>query len=139
MKHKYGPKKDKQIRETQTKDRYSGEASPHWDFTRQQQKENDGQMLEHVLANADSLSEESSLYHRPLTEVGELQSEAIRQTWGKLSARQRQVLELYGSGGMTLERTAIHLGISRLAVRTQLKRAQEAIQRCYLRLKLLQK
>lgn len=138
MKKSYEPKKRKPIDEITTKKKYSGEASPYWDFIKGRQRQSEGNPVEESIANPDVLAETDSLYNRPLTEVGNIQLEAIQEALPKLSQRQQDVLKLRGFEGYTEEETAMHLEISRLAVRNHLQRARNTINKIYRRKLLLE-
>ncbi len=135
MKIKREPNKRKPIREVDGRKDYSGEASPYWDFINNHQRLTDeGNPVEDTLANPDVLSEDESLYTRPISEDGERQLEAIRET--ELSPQQQKVVHLCGELGYTLEMAARVLNIEVRTVRTLLKRAVTKIRLTYARNRL---
>jgi len=128
----------KRIHEIETKDLYRGERSPYWDFVKEHQKSDaDGNILESPFANPDVLSEDDHMYHRPLSEEGELQFQIIRDTLAELSPQQQRVLQLCGFDGCTLKEAAKELNISIATVQTLLARAKEKIIRNYRRSKTI--
>ena len=129
MKETYTPRKRKPISEVRTKKNYSGEASPYWDFAREHQ-DYEGNPMEDILANPDALSEDDTLYGRPLTVVGEMQLSAIRETLPKLSPRERQVVLMCTR---TVDEISYDMGISPRTVRMLLERAKLKIDKCYRR------
>lgn len=135
MKEKLRIQKSQSIREIPTKINYSGERSPHWDFVNKMNYTNDdGTITEHVRANPDSLSEEDSLYYRPLSEEGRAQYELVEEIMMTLPRQQRRVMELCGFNGMTFEAAAKEMGLSIWTVVGYFKRAKAKIQRAYRRL-----
>jgi hypothetical protein len=62
----------RRIKEIQTKDVYSGERSPYWEFAQAHQRtEEDGTVTEDVFANPDMLSEDDTVFHPRMTAEGE--------------------------------------------------------------------
>jgi DNA-directed RNA polymerase specialized sigma24 family protein len=119
-------KSGKPLREIDTKkgdDAYWNWASAH------SVNDNNGVMEEHIEANPDSLSEEDSLYHRPLSEQGKLQLEAIQKSG--LTETQRRVLYLCGQRGLTQAQVAEELGITQAAVNGTLQRVRRIVQNTY--------
>lgn len=136
MKAKWEPNKRKPIREFKTKKNYSGEASPYWDFMLSHQPSyHDGDPKEDLLANPDSLSDEETLYNRPLSDDGDLRIEAVQQTLPKLSPQQRRLVELCGVEGYAVKIAAEMMGISNSTAHTLLDRARKTIRRKYNNLK----
>lgn len=131
---KYEPRKRKPIREINTGKNHSGEQSPYWNFMAaitQKHSQGDGtnDIMEDPLANPDSLSEEDSLYNRPLTEVGKLQKQAVEETIEKLSARERTVFDLCADQNVTLEAAAEQMGVTLATVQTLLTRVRNKMKR----------
>jgi len=129
---KFKPNKRKPIREINSSINYSGERSPYWDFVAagsQKREAGDGHMIEDPLANPDMLTEEDSLYSRPLTEVGELQKQAVEETVASLSHNERIVFEQVAEEGKTLAITAGLLGVSISTVQTLLTRVRKKMKR----------
>lgn len=139
---KYTPSKRKPIRDLHFKKNFSGEQSPYWQYMASvtaKRAEGTNDVLEDPLANPDVLSEEDSLYNRPLTEVGELQKQAVEETINKLSARERMVFDLCADQGMTEQATAEQMGITRRAVQTFLTRIRMKMKRRFEQLLLEEK
>ena len=86
-----------------------------------------GGIEENVFANPDMLSEDDRAFHRPLSERGEAQLEAIHDVMKDLSPQQQRVLYLCGQMGMTQEEAAKELGTSQQAVGEVLQRARKII------------
>lgn len=132
---KYEPRKRKPIREITSKKSFNGERSPYWQFmdsvTVRRAREGAGvhEIMEDPLANPDVLSEEDSLYNRPLTEVGELQKQAIEETVASLSDKERVVFEQIAQEGKTLAFTAGLLDVSISTVQTSLTRIRTKMKR----------
>lgn len=138
MKEKLEVKKSKSVKERLTKKNYSGEASPYWDFLAQTRHKNEsGELTEHVLANPDVLSEEESLYNRPLGDDDELRLRVVKEAITKLSSQQQRALQLCGFEGLTLREAAVEMGVSLATVQVLLRRAKKMIQRMYDREKLV--
>lgn len=136
MKKQYRQKKS--LREIETKKKYNGEASPYWDFMNKvsnKRTNGDGLPEEDSIANPDVLSEDDHIYHRPLTEEGELQFQAVRETVSELSPQQQRVLQLCGFDGLTMREAAKELGISIPTVQDYLQTAREKIKAKYFRMK----
>lgn len=127
------PYKSKSIKSKNTDKHYSGEESPYWNFMEAIKRKNSGHgqdgnhVPEDPLANPDNLAETDSLYHRPLTEIGQLQLAAIKDVMRELSPQQKQVLQLCGFEGQTLQSAAATLGIKLATVQTFLERARRKI------------
>ena len=120
------------VRVIQTKDQYKGERSPYWDWVQNHSSiEGDMGSAEHPNANPDVLSEDDNLYHRPLSERGELQLEIIQETAKLLTDTQKRVLYFCGQMGLSYEETAKRLGVSPQAVGQTLRRVQRIIQENY--------
>ena len=131
------PKFRKRIKEIETKDMYSGERSPYWDWIGSHQRpDEEGQVREDPFANPDVLSEDDHMYHKPLSPENELKFQVIRQAMAVLSPQQRQVLQLCGVEGMTLKEAASTLGIGLTSVQEHLEQAKAKIIRIYQREKL---
>lgn len=136
MKKPYRQKKS--IREIETKKKFNGESSPYREFMdkKVQTKQNDDSgPIEDAIANPDVLSEDDHLYHRPLTEEGELQFQAVRETIAELSPQQRRVLQLCGFDGLTMREAAKELGLKIPTVQDYLQSARERIKVKYLQMK----
>lgn len=131
------PKKRKPIREVETKKDYSGEASPYWDFMIEHQdvRGADMKIQEDPLANPDVFSEETSMYHRPLSSDGEVRLQAIQETLEGLSEQQKKILHLCGNLGYTMEAAATAMKVTLATVQSQLTRARQKVQRRYDKLK----
>lgn len=130
---KFEPRKRKPIREIETRKKYDGESSPYWDFMQDKAARSGealtNEFIEDTLANPDRLSEDESLYNRPLTEVGKIQIEAVKETLSSLSARERTIFETVAAEGRTLAYTSGLLGISISTVQTVLNRVRSKIKR----------
>lgn len=136
-------KKQKKIRkridEIQTRDKYSGEKSPYWDFMREHQRhDEDGTIVEDVFANPDMLSEDDRMYHPRLNAESEFKLRVIQRALKDLSPQQRQVLQLCGIEGMDLESAAKQLKLKVGTVQYYLEEAQSKILKRYKREKLLE-
>lgn len=133
MKQNFKPRKRKNIREVDAKKSYSGEASPYWEFmaATTEKRTHGDDIIEHPLANPDVLDSSASLYERPLTELGELQMEAVRQTVDRLSPQELRVYELLLRDGKTQEKTAELLGTTRRNVREALSRVSAKIKKTF--------
>jgi DNA-binding CsgD family transcriptional regulator len=119
-------------RVVQGKDQYKGEKSPYWDWMQNHASiEGDMGLIEPPNANPDVLSEDDSLYHRPLSERGELQLEVIQETAKILTDTQKRVLYFCGQMGLSYEEAAKKLGVSPQAVGQTLRRVQRIIQENY--------
>ena len=116
------------LREINTNVNYSGERSPYWDFMlRQVHAEEDHEIKENVYANPDVLSEDEHLYHRPLSEEGEIKFQLIRTMIEELTPQQQKVLQLCGFEGLTQKQAAKELGITQPTVNEILQTIQRRI------------
>lgn len=121
-------KSGKPIREITTK---KGDDA-YWSWASEHSTNAGGILEEHTEANPDSLSEEDGLYHRPLSEQGKLQLEAIQKSG--LTETQRRVLYLCGQMGLTQAQVSEELGITQAAVNGTLQRVRRIIQKTYKKL-----
>jgi len=131
-KFKYNPDHDV----VRTKDVYSGEQSPYWnDLNRTAGERNarSGELQEPKRANPDAMSEDESLYHRPVAGVDEFKLEVIKDTISKLTTRQQQILQLHGYDGYTIKETAKELGLDESTVKSALEQIRLKILKCYRR------
>lgn len=136
MKQKKQLKKRKPITEIDARKDYSGEASPYWDHLENNQRiTEEGNPEEDAIANPDVLSEDDTLYARPISEEGQIRLQAIHETLPHFSAQQKSILHLCADLGWTEGRAADSLGITRSAVHSQMIRMREKIKRQYDRLK----
>lgn len=129
---KYYRQQKKSIREVDTGKNHSGESSPYWNFLetkRRTDAETWGE--ENVFANPDLMSEDDSLYHRPLSAEGELQLQIIQDVTKELSIPQQRVLYLCGQLGMSQTEAAKELKVSHQAVNEVLRRVQQYIRKRY--------
>lgn len=138
----------KRIKEINAKKNYSGEASPYWDdMQNQKRSEGDGptdDLREDPFANPDVLPEDSTPYHRPLTEQGTLMVQAIHETMLELTVQQQNILRLSLEGVWDDQRgerlyneqtIAQTLGVSQQAVSKMLARIKTKVRRRYEKLK----
>ena len=122
----------KRINEVQSRKNFSGEQSPYWNFNGGQQKsDREGNIEENIFANPDMLTESDSVFHRPLSERGQVQLEVVQRVVRQLSAQQQRVLYLCGQLGMSQSEAAKELAIGEPAVCKLLQRAQRAIREEY--------
>lgn len=129
---KYYKSPKKNIRELDTGKSHSGESSPYWNFLNTSQRTDaEGKPEESVFSNPDLMSEDDCLYHRPLSEAGEVQLQVIREVFKDLSPHQQKVLYLCGQLGKTQQEAAKELSISRQAVNEALQRVRKRIQAHY--------
>lgn len=132
MNKKQEPNKHKSIKEINTTKKYNGESSPYWDFiARKGSHGEDGELVEHTLANPDNLSSDNNLYDRAMSEEGELRLRIIKETMDSLSPQQQKVLRLCGFEGLTMKAAANQLGIKLATVQVLLQRAREKIKQKY--------
>ena len=132
MAKKYYKSPKKSIREIDTNKTHSGESSPYWNFLNtNQHADEDGRPEENVFSNPDLMSEDDSLYHRPLSEDGAFQLEVVQEVTKELSKTQQRVLYLCGQLGRTQQEAARELGISHQAVNEVLQRVRRRIQTRY--------
>lgn len=135
MNKKYKYKKS--IREISTKRNWSGETSPYWNFMSKFNK-SDGSfegIVEDAVANPDVLSEDDHLYHRPLSEEGEIQFQFVRDNVKYLSKQQQRVLQLMAFEGLTLTQTAKELNLSISTVNEYLHVARQHLMKRYIKYK----
>jgi len=131
MKKSYRQQK-KSIREVDTGKSHSGESSPYWNFLESKRRtDSETWGEENVFANPDLMSEDDSLYHRPLSAEGEVQLEIIQEVTKELSIPQQRVLYLCGQLGMSQTEAARELKISHQAVNEVLRRVQRYIRKRY--------
>lgn len=124
MKH---VKNKSRIKDKETKDIYSGEASPYREWLDDKGDYNqDHEALEPKEANPDILGESEGLYYLR-TDLNEEQMEQFKKALPLLSDKQKLVLQMVGYEGKTLENTAAILGISKGNVADLLNRARKII------------
>ncbi len=106
------------LKDVQANANYSGERSPHWDWTgKQSNLSQDGQANEHIRANADSLSDEHDDYQERREKYGKL----IVEVYATLSPQERQVFKLLQSS-LGEKGIGEELGITRSSIQTIRKR-----------------
>ncbi len=120
-----------QIRRINKNDKVGYERSPYWNFLSRQANSGDPydnrtgmqELKEPVQANPDSLSEDSALYHvtEEQKETQKMVRRAIKRA--KLSARERQVLEMSMYTVRTQKDIADILGITQPVISIYYKRA----------------
>jgi hypothetical protein len=109
-----------------------GENSLYWDFSNAHCSPNsEGSIEENVFANPDIFTEDDHPYHRPLSERGEVQFQALQEVIKDLSPQQQRVLYLCGQLGKSQDEAAKELGVQPPAVCKMLQRIQIIVQAKY--------
>lgn len=118
------------VKEQQRRKDYAGtEASPYGEWLDSKGDYNqEHQAVEPSEANPDVIQESEGLYYiQPI--ISEEQIEMIRKALPFLTDKQKQVLQLLGYEGKTLESVGAILGISKQAVLSILNRAREIVKK----------
>ena len=117
-----------QIRKARKIDKGSYENSPYWNYLANLAYYNDDTLVEPKEANPDALGEDDGIYS--VSDVRKAQILLVRRAvkLGKLSKRERQVLEMLMQTNKTHDEVAGILGISRQAVTMYYKRSLEKIE-----------
>lgn len=125
----------KNIRELETRDMYSGERSPYWDFVTRVAKPNvestAAEYVEDGFANPDMLSEEDSLYVSKLSDEGNDKINLIVRFFPLLSDKQQKALHMVGVQGLSVRQAASVMEVQPSTIQSLLKRAKMKIQREY--------
>lgn len=108
-----------------------GESSPYWNWVSKwnENRKHPDEVIEPCEGNPDVLPESAHIYTPRLSGRDHDRLDAANMAWGKLSDRERAVLELCGYEGKSIEDASRILRLSRESIKTYIHRASKKIQK----------
>lgn len=122
------------VKEIKGKKDYAGtEASPYREFLGDKGDYNqEHDAYEPPEANPDVLPESASLWYQDPAVLDDPRLAVVKKEWGNLTMRQRDILQLCGYEGRTIENAAVKLGISKGTVQKTLERLRHKFVRLFM-------